>query len=66
MTPERNEITLVVDGVEVQAREGEMLVSMGVTYWQLGEQARALQLTQSGVNLVEMAVEDGILSADRP
>jgi tetratricopeptide (TPR) repeat protein len=42
-------------------REGEMLVSMGVTYWQLGEQARALQLTQSGVNLVEMAVEDGIL-----
>jgi tetratricopeptide (TPR) repeat protein len=43
-------------------REGEMLVSMGVTYWQLGEQARALQLTQSGVNLVEMAVEDGILA----
>ena len=26
MTRERNEITLVVDGVEVQAREGEMLV----------------------------------------
>jgi tetratricopeptide (TPR) repeat protein len=43
-------------------REGEMLVSMGVTYWQLGEQARALQLTQSGVNLVEVAVENGILS----
>jgi hypothetical protein len=43
-------------------REGEMMVSMGVTYWQLGEQARALQLTQSGVNLVEMAVEDGILA----
>jgi tetratricopeptide (TPR) repeat protein len=43
-------------------REGEMLVSMGVTYWQLGEQARALQLTQSGVNLVELAVEDGILA----
>jgi tetratricopeptide (TPR) repeat protein len=43
-------------------REGEMLVSMGVTYWQLGEQARALQLTQSGVNLVEMAVEGGILA----
>jgi tetratricopeptide (TPR) repeat protein len=43
-------------------REGEMLVSMGVTYWQLGEQARALQLTQSGVNLVEMAVEDGVIA----
>jgi tetratricopeptide (TPR) repeat protein len=43
-------------------REGEMLVSMGVTYWQLGEQARALQLTQTGVNLVELAVESGILA----
>jgi hypothetical protein len=43
-------------------REGEMLVSMGVTYWQLGEEARALQLTQSGVNLVEMAVEDGVVA----
>jgi tetratricopeptide (TPR) repeat protein len=43
-------------------REGEMLVSMGVTYWQLGEKNRALSLTQSGVNLVEAAVEAGILS----
>jgi tetratricopeptide (TPR) repeat protein len=43
-------------------REGEMLVSMGVTFWQLGEQDRALQLTQNGVNLVESAVEHGILA----
>jgi tetratricopeptide (TPR) repeat protein len=43
-------------------REGEVLVSMGVTYWQLGQQARALELTQSGANLVELAVEDGILA----
>jgi tetratricopeptide (TPR) repeat protein len=43
-------------------REGEMLVSMGVTYWQLGEQNRALTLTQNGVNLVESAVEAGILA----
>ena len=43
-------------------REGEMLVSMGVTYWQLGEQDRALELTQNGVNLVEAAVEHGILA----
>jgi len=42
-------------------REGEMLVSMGVSYWQLGDHARAVDLSQSGVNLVEMAVEDGIL-----
>jgi tetratricopeptide (TPR) repeat protein len=43
-------------------REGEMLVSIGVTCWQLGQQARALELTRAGVNLVELAVEDGILS----
>jgi tetratricopeptide (TPR) repeat protein len=42
-------------------REGEMLVSIGVTCWQLGQQARALELTRAGVNLVELAVEDGIL-----
>ena len=43
-------------------REGEVLVSMGVTYWQLGQQGRALELTQSGANLIELAVEDGILA----
>jgi tetratricopeptide (TPR) repeat protein len=43
-------------------REGEMLVSMGVTYWQLGEQDHALKLTQNGVDLVEAAVEHGILA----
>ncbi len=43
-------------------REGEVLVSMGVTYWQQGQQARALEITQSGANLIELAVEDGILA----
>ena len=43
-------------------REGEMLVSMGVSYWQLGDQTRALDLTQTGVGLVETAVESGILA----
>jgi tetratricopeptide (TPR) repeat protein len=43
-------------------REGEMLVSIGVTYWQLGQQSRALEVTQSGASLIEMAVEDGILA----
>lgn len=42
-------------------REGEMLVSMGVTYWQLGDRDRALALTQKGVGLVEAAVDAGIL-----
>ena len=43
-------------------REGEMLVSMGVSYWQLGNQTRALDLTQTGVSLVEAAVENGVLA----
>ena len=43
-------------------REGEMLVSIGVSCWQLGQQARALELTKSGASLVELAVEDGILA----
>ena len=42
-------------------REGEMLVSMGVSYWQLGNQTRALDLTQTGVGLVEAAVKSGVL-----
>jgi tetratricopeptide (TPR) repeat protein len=43
-------------------REGEMLVSMGVSYWQLGNQTRALELTQTGVGIVEAAVEHGVLA----
>ncbi len=43
-------------------REGEMLVSMGVSYWQLGNQTRALDLTQTGVGLVEAAVANGVLA----
>ncbi len=43
-------------------REGEMLVSIGVSYWQLGQQTRALDVTQDGAKLIERAVEDGILA----
>jgi hypothetical protein len=43
-------------------RDGEMLVSMGVSYWQIGNQNRALELTEAGAKLVEAAVEDGILA----
>jgi tetratricopeptide (TPR) repeat protein len=43
-------------------REGEMLVSMGVSYWQLGNQTQAIDLTKTGVNLVEAAVENGVLA----
>ena len=43
-------------------REGEMLVSMGVSYWQIGNQTQALDLTQTGVGLVEASVENGVLA----
>ena len=45
-------------------REGEMLVSMGVSYWQADNKTRALDLTQTGVGLVEAAVEGGVLAKD--
>ncbi len=41
--------------------EGDALVSMGVTYWQVGQKDRALELTEAGAALVEISVEDGTL-----
>lgn len=41
--------------------DGEELVSMGVTYWQIGEKDHAIDLTLNGVELVEKAVDGGIL-----
>jgi hypothetical protein len=43
-------------------REGEMLVSMGVSYWQVENKAKALDLTQTGVGLVEAAVQNCVLA----
>ncbi|HEX4415066.1 MAG TPA: hypothetical protein VH107_15625 [Lacipirellulaceae bacterium] len=42
-------------------REGEMLISMGVSYWQVDNKTKALDLTQTGVGLVEAAVQNGVL-----
>jgi tetratricopeptide (TPR) repeat protein len=42
--------------------DGEELVSMGVTYWQIGEKDHAIDLTLNGVELVEKAVDSGILN----
>jgi tetratricopeptide (TPR) repeat protein len=41
--------------------EGEELVSIGVTYWQIGQKDKARELTEAGAVLVEVAVEDGIM-----
>lgn len=42
-------------------RDGEELVSMGVSYWQNGDKDHALELTLSGAELVQRAVDDGVL-----
>ena len=45
-------------------QHGDALVSMGVSYWQTNRRERAIELTQSGVDLIEKAVADGLLESD--
>jgi tetratricopeptide (TPR) repeat protein len=42
-------------------RLGETLVSMGVSYWEVGQRDRAVQLTRHGVALVEGTVQAGAM-----
>lgn len=42
-------------------RHGETFVSMGVSYWDVGQRDRALELTQRGVKLMESAVKQSLL-----
>ncbi len=41
--------------------DGEELVSMGVTYWQVGDKDHAIDLTLNGAEMVAKAVDCGIL-----
>ncbi|MCH8840860.1 MAG: hypothetical protein IH831_09355 [Planctomycetes bacterium] len=45
-------------------QHGDALVSMGVSYWHERNRQRAIELTLSGVDLIEQAVEKGILNSD--
>lgn len=42
-------------------RQGETLVSMAVSYWEVGRQDDAVRMTNDGVNLMVQAVNDGIM-----
>lgn len=42
-------------------RFGETFVSMGVSYWQAGQQEKAVDLSQRGVTLIDRGVEKSIL-----
>jgi len=52
-----------VDGIPAHevGRLGETLVSMGVSYWEVGNQEVALHQTRTGVELIEAAVEAGYI-----
>jgi tetratricopeptide (TPR) repeat protein len=44
-----------------QGRLGETLVSMGVSYWETSSRAKAVQLTQEGLSLLDKAVKGGAI-----
>lgn len=48
--------------VSDDASNGEMWVSMAVSYWKTGSQDQALEFTERGVKLMEKAVADGAMS----
>jgi len=43
---------------------GEMFVSMGVSYWEEGDRARSIALTEQGTDILQQAVVDGILKPE--
>ena len=45
-------------------QHGDALVSMGVSYWREKRREDAIDATQSGVVLIEHAVQSGLLQAD--
>lgn len=51
---------LPVSCVAETSKHGEAFISMGVSYWQQGEQRKALELTTEGVHLVEQAVKSNL------
>ncbi|MBN2023016.1 MAG: hypothetical protein JW809_09490 [Pirellulales bacterium] len=42
-------------------RDGETMVSMGVSYWEVGQRDQALALTEKGLTLIKQAVQVGAL-----
>ena len=44
-------------------RYGEILVSMGVSYWEVGQREKAMSLTQKGIAMMERAVQTSSLDS---
>ena len=45
------------------AQHGEIMVSMGVSYWEIGKKEEALRLTTTGAEVMNQAVEAGLMPA---
>ncbi|QEG37758.1 tetratricopeptide repeat protein [Bythopirellula goksoeyrii] len=52
-----------VTTLAVPQQHGDALVSMGVSYWRTNERERAVELTLAGVDLIEQAVDAGLLGS---
>lgn len=46
-----------------RGRQGETLVSMGISYWAVGKRERGLQLTETGMRYMQSATDEGNLAA---
>ena len=53
-----------VTTVAVPQQHGDALVSMGVSYWSRDDRERAIELTKAGVELIESAVDAGLLEGE--
>ena len=52
-----------VTTLAVPQQHGDALVSMGVSYWRTNDRDRAVELTLAGVELIEEAVDAGLLGS---
>jgi tetratricopeptide (TPR) repeat protein len=43
---------------------GDALVSMAVSYWEIGDRERAYELTGAGVEMLEQGITEGLVKAD--
>ncbi len=51
------------EAVDDRGRHGETFVSMAVSYWESGQQEKAVKLTEHGAKQMKKAIEEGILEA---
>ncbi|MFC1757879.1 hypothetical protein ACFL2H_03805 [Planctomycetota bacterium] len=53
-----------LDSLVNRSAFGELFVSMGVSYWEVGEKETAIELTESGTELLQAAVQENTLPLD--